>query len=191
LWPHFACSEARGGLPEFGVLRGGSWAALIGEDRGDGERLLEEMRVDSFTEFAVAAEPRLRHALTALYGIEAGKDAAAEALAYGWEHWESVGGMENPVGFLYVVGRNRGRRVRKRRVVFPEPPVDHTPWVEPRLAATLAALPARQRQVVMLVHGYGWTLGEVAEVLEVSKGTVQRHLERAVAKLQARLGVER
>lgn len=152
---------------------------------------MEQTGLDSFTEFAVEAEPRLRHALTALYGVEAGKDAAAEALAHGWEQWEKVRLMENPVGFLYVVGRNRGRRVRKRRVIFPEPPVDRTPWVEPKLAVSLASLPKRQRQVVMLVHGYGWTLSEAADVLGVSKTTIQKHLERAVAALRQSLGVNR
>lgn len=150
-----------------------------------------ENRLDSFTEFAAVAEPRLRHALTALFGVEAGKDAAAEALAAGWEQWDRVRAMDNPFGYLYVIGRNRGRRTRKRRVVFPVPPEDRTPWVEPQLAVVLAGLPERQRQVVMLVHGYGWTIGEVAETLGVGKSTVQNHLERAVAKLRSGLGVNR
>ena len=59
------------------------------------------------------------------------------------------------------------------------------------LAVVLAGLPERQRQVVMLVHGYGWTIGEVAETLGVGKSTVQNHLERAVAKLRSGLGVNR
>ena len=38
----------------------------------------------TFTEFAQGAERRLRNALTPLYGVEGGLEAAAEALAYGW-----------------------------------------------------------------------------------------------------------
>ena len=59
-----------------------------------------------------------------------------------------------------------------------------------QLGEALAALPLRQRQVVMLIHGYGWTQSEVAEVLGVSKPTVQTHLTRAVDALRSKLGVE-
>ena len=97
--------------------------------------------------------------------------------------------MGNPVGYLYVVGRNGARRSRNHRVVFPDPPADRTPWVEPGLSSALVDLPTRQRQAVMLVHGYGWTLSEVAEVLGVQKTTVQKHVERGVSKLRHRLGV--
>jgi RNA polymerase sigma factor (sigma-70 family) len=58
------------------------------------------------------------------------------------------------------------------------------------LAGSLAGLPDRQRQAVMLVHGYGWTLSEVAEMLGVSKATVQKHADRGVRKLRDSLGVE-
>ena len=125
----------------------------------------------------------------ALLGVHVGQDVTWETLAYAWENWERVSAMENPIGFLYVVGRNRGRRFRLRPRVLPEPPEDRTPWVEPGLASALAGLPDRQRQAVMLVHGYEWTLAEVAEVLGVSKATVQKHAERGVEKLRRRLGV--
>jgi hypothetical protein len=45
----------------------------------------------SFEAFVADAEPRLRHALVAAYGFEEGRDAAAEALAYAWEHWRALG----------------------------------------------------------------------------------------------------
>ena len=66
--------------------------------------------VDSFTEFAVANEANLRHALIAACGGQNGREAAFEALAYGWEHWDRLQKMDNPVGYLYVVGRNLNRR---------------------------------------------------------------------------------
>lgn len=40
---------------------------------------------ESFTVFVKEVEPRLRHALVAVYGQEQGRDATAEALAYAWE----------------------------------------------------------------------------------------------------------
>jgi RNA polymerase sigma factor (sigma-70 family) len=62
------------------------------------------------------------------------------------------------------------------------------PWVEPGLPAALATLSERQREVVMLLHCFDWTLGEVADVLGMSKGTVQVHERRGLARLRRELG---
>ena len=78
--------------------------------------LPDETKADSFTEFVVGTETRLRHALTAAFGPERGREGAAEALAYRWEHWDRIGKMENPAGYLYQVGRDHARRMTPRRV---------------------------------------------------------------------------
>ena len=92
---------------------------------------------DTFTAFVTATEARLRHALTAAWGVEIGRESAAEALAYGWEHWDRVSGMDNPAGYLYRVGRDRARRMKPRRVqsLPPVAAVDSDRWVEPTLQA--------------------------------------------------------
>jgi len=97
--------------------------------------------------------------------------------------------MENPVGYLYVIGRNAGRRAGVTGPRFPRSFDDTEPHVEPALPQALEDLPDRQRQVLMLVHGYGWTHAEVGEVLGMSRSTVQKHVERGVAKLRHVLGV--
>jgi len=40
------------------------------------------------------------------------------------------------------------------------------------------------------VHGFGWTLREVAELTGTSVSTVQNHLERGLAHLRRALGGE-
>lgn len=154
--------------------------------------MLEETRADSFTAFVTDTEMRLRHALTAAFGAERGREAAAEALAYGWEHWDRVREMENPSGYLYRVGRDRARRMTaRRREAFHSPVVVASErWVEPGLPVALARLPERQRLVVALLYGYQWSMSEVAELLGVSKGTVQSYSDRALRRLRRRLGVE-
>ena len=47
-----------------------------------------------------------------------------------------------------------------------------------------------QRVSVMLVHGFGWTYTEVGEYLDVTKSTVQTHLERGMARLRRDLRIE-
>ena len=148
-----------------------------------------ESRVDAFSDFFREHEVRLRQSLSAVLGSDLGKDSAAEALAYGWEHWDRVREMENPMGYLYKVGRDKGRRMLRRR-----PPVllpvqgSVLPMVEPALPKALASLSERQRTTVMLVHSFEWTLSEVAEVLGLSKSSVRNHLQRGMDSLRRDIG---
>ena len=144
----------------------------------------------SFTEFVRLAEPKLRHALISAYGRQEGWEAVAEALAYAWEHWDRIQAMENPIGYLYRVGRTRGRwGFRRPRVVHELNPTSDLPWIEPALPAALQRLSNRQRTAVMLIKGYGWTYQEVADLTGISVSSVQNHVERALAKLRADLEV--
>ena len=147
--------------------------------------------VDEFTDFVTQHESRLRESLIAACGGEIGRDAAAEALIYGWEHWDRVSAKPNPLGYVYGVGRNKARRTSLRRnAVFFDVQSHRLPHVEPGLLAAIARLPEKQRIAVTLVHGYEWTLSEVAEVLGTKKPTVQKHAERGLARLRKNLGVE-
>jgi hypothetical protein len=95
-------------------------------------------RVDEFTEFVADYESRLRESLIAACGGEVGREAAAEALVYGWEHWDRGRWMENPAGYPYTVGLSRGRkRLPKHRPVFDPIETARTPGVEPRLPEAL------------------------------------------------------
>ncbi len=42
----------------------------------------------------------------------------------------------------------------------------------------------------MLVHGLDWTLTEVANLLSISPGSVNKHAQRGLDKLRAALEVE-
>ena len=144
---------------------------------------------ESFTSFVEEVEPRLKRALCVGFGIESGVEAIADALAYGWEHWDRIRDMDNPAGYLYQVGRSRTRARRTPRPTFPALPAEASPWVEPGLPAALARLSESQRQAVWLVHGFEWTLDETASLLDVSVSTVRKHLERGEKKLRTALGV--
>jgi DNA-directed RNA polymerase specialized sigma24 family protein len=139
-----------------------------------------------FTEFVEAVEPRLRRALVAAYGSDRGREATAEALAFAWERWTEVRVMQNPTAYLYRVGQSRTRS-RRRPVLFQRSEPGE-PIVEPRLAELVRSLSERQRTAVILVHGYGWTLREVAELTGTKVTTVQTHVERGLRRLQDGLG---
>ena len=143
-----------------------------------------------FEAWARVAHPRLQQALTAAFGPEVAADATNEALAIAWEKWRDVGGRSDPMAYVFGIARNRARRhVRRRSPVFPEVEPTELPHVEPGLPAALRGLTERQRTVVGLVHGYGWSLAEVADLLGLSKSSVQNHNERGLASLRTALGV--
>lgn len=146
----------------------------------------------AFSSYFEVAEPRLRAALVAAFGPEDGREAAADALAWGWSNWDRLQSMRNPDGYLYRVGRNQALRNRSQRahVGLTDHPDDgwRAPEFEPALGASLASLPERQRVSVWLVHGLGYTLADSALVLGCSRSTVATHVRRALATL--RLGLE-
>jgi RNA polymerase sigma factor (sigma-70 family) len=144
-----------------------------------------------FEAFVLVTEPPLRRALIAAYGYEDGREATAEALAYAWEHWAQVREMRNAAGYLFRVARTsaaRGRRWRRPPPPQLASPPDSDYAFEPGLPGALASLPERQRLAVVLVHGFGYTLREVADLTGIKVTTVQNHLERGLRKLRDQLG---
>lgn len=143
-----------------------------------------------FDEFVTAVEARLRRSLTAGFGAEIGREAAADALAYAWVHWERVSVMDNPGGYLYTVGRNAARKLTGGRTrALASVGFTSNVDVEPGLDPALERLPEQQRTVVSLLYGYEFTMREVAEILGISKSSVQTHAERALSSLRQALGV--
>lgn len=143
-----------------------------------------------FARFVTEAEPRLSRALVAAYGHEVGREVTRDALAYAWEHWPQVSGMENPVGYLYRVAMTRSRWYLRKRVAFPQLDAGDLPHVEPRLPSALARLSPNQRIALVLIHVEGLAEREAAEMMKVSRATVRRHAQRGMDKLRADLEVE-
>jgi DNA-directed RNA polymerase specialized sigma24 family protein len=146
-------------------------------------------RQQSYDEFVVASGDRLRAALVSAYGLEVGIEAASEALAYGWESWERLQTMSNPVGYLYRVGQTAAARHRRAQPRLDRPLPNELPDFEPGLVPALEQLSEQQKVCVLLVHGHGWTRTDAAELLDISPDTVRTHLERGMAKLQRLLKV--
>lgn len=145
-----------------------------------------------FVRFAQELEPGLRVALMARLGPQRGREAAADALVWAWEHWDRIGRVANAGGYLYRVGVRRAGRWRWSRPVARRAQENDgrlDPWVEPGLPSALGRLSAAQRQAVVLVEGYGWSYGEVADLLGVSRSTVQTQVARGLARLREELGV--
>jgi DNA-directed RNA polymerase specialized sigma24 family protein len=151
---------------------------------------VQRVRVDvGFEDFVAETESRLRIALMATYGPLDGQTAALDALSWAWEHWDKVRSMANPIGYLYRVGQTAARRQRARPIPIDEATFrDHgIPEINPELIPALAQLSAQQRTTVMLVHAFGWTIRDVARMLELAPSTIQTHLERGLERLRHQL----
>lgn len=167
-----------------------------------GDGAVSGARDDRFSALCADVEPRLRRALVAVHGPDIGSDAAAEALAWAWEHLERLERMTNPAGYLWRVGSTAARRLRRggaREVEMDEGFVAGSSSSlsgagssapEPAVAAALDRLPARQRAAVLLVHGYGYGLREAADVLGCRVRTLRTHLDRGMTSVRAAVGVD-
>ena len=59
--------------------------------------------------------------------------------------------------------------------------------MSPQILASLRALPPDQRAVLVLRHLLGYTPGEIAQVLEIPRGTVNSRLRRGLDAMRERL----
>ncbi len=144
---------------------------------------------EAFERFLQVSEQRLRVALTASFGTVDGRIATLDALSWAWENWERLQTFSNPVGYLYRVGQTAARRARPRPVPVEVPDIRHVddPRISPDLVEAIGALSAQQRTVVMLIHAFGWTVRDVAELLDLAPSTVQTHSERGLERLRTTL----
>jgi RNA polymerase sigma factor (sigma-70 family) len=130
----------------------------------------------------------LRRALVARYGLVDGSDAAAEAVAWAWEHHDRVAAMTNPAGYLFRVGqsslRQRRRRERRRVDVLPCAVARDMPEADEELFTMLRRLTPDQRVAVVVVGMYGFTYRNVAEMLDISEAAVTNHVHRGLARLR-------
>lgn len=119
---------------------------------------------------------------------ERGREAAAEALAWAFEHWDEVRVMSNPCGYLYRVGVSKTRPRKSPALDRPAPVT--VPLPEPELWSALARLSPRQRVAVVMVYGYGMRVNEVAELTNTTSSSVKTHARRGLSRLRRVLGPE-
>jgi RNA polymerase sigma-70 factor (sigma-E family) len=131
------------------------------------------------------------HALRMVGDPSTAEDLAAEALARTYVHWRRVGSYEHLDAWVLRVVTNLAiDAFAKRRVPFPEVPVspEDAAVLRVTLAQALRALPARQRDAVVLRYLVDMSEADVAASLGIAPGTVKAHLHRAVERLRRTLG---
>lgn len=149
------------------------------------------LATSEFAAFVREVEPRLLQALVSAYGPRDGREATVDALSWAWEHWDRLGQIDNRLGYLYRVGQSATRRYSSRAIPVPATASEQVPLVDidPGLLPALSQLSEQQRTVVVLVHGFGWSQTEVAQLLDITISTAREHLSRALRHLRDELVV--
>lgn len=130
---------------------------------------------------------------------QSAEDVVQDAFGQLHRRWRWLRDKDAAVAYLQTAVVNgsrstlRRRRVRRREdpVVLPDAPSaeasacfqeDHR-----LLRAAVAALPRRQRQVLVLRYYLDLSEAEIAQSLDISRGSVKQHATRGLAALSARL----
>ncbi|MFF1531360.1 sigma-70 family RNA polymerase sigma factor [Cellulomonas sp. NPDC058312] len=152
-----------------------------------------------FAAWYAAELPRTCRALTLAVGDPGlAEEAAAEAFARALNAWDAVSRMERPAAWVHTVALNEVRRtwrrarlerryvqrLREEREEAPALPDD-------ALWHAVAALPPRTRTAVALRYIADLTEPQVAEAMNISRGTVASTLSTARQRLAAALGPTR
>jgi RNA polymerase sigma factor (sigma-70 family) len=154
-------------------------------DRAEGE----------YSEWFVGLSPRaLRVALRITGNRQDAEDAVIEAFGRAFARWNRLRSKEWRDGWVLTVTSNLAldevRRQRKQRLEHPVGDVctagDSTTQIEEVivLIEALKALPRRQREVAVLIHGAGLTHLEASAKLGIGIGSTKTHLHRATRRLQ-------
>jgi RNA polymerase sigma-70 factor (sigma-E family) len=153
---------------------------------------------DEFVAFCVAIRPRLVGALGLQCGHAVGEELVQETFVRTWERWPEVRRADNPEAWAFRVGFNLAnswirRRSAARRAHRYEPreqidPGDPSSSVAVRSA--VAALPPRQRAVIVLRYFADLPVAEVAVIVGCAPGTVKSLTHNALALLRDRIALD-
>lgn len=148
-----------------------------------------------FEEFYTAARDHcLRVVLVTVGDRHLAEDLVAEAFTRAWASWRKV--RTHPAPSAWVVRTALNAHVswwrRRRREValdLPDGPVTVTqyPGLDSCLVAALRALPARQREVIVLRLLLDLDTATTAQTLGLPSGTVASHLHRGLAALRRQI----
>ena len=131
------------------------------------------------------------------------EDVVQEAFVSLHRHWGSLRDRNAALPYLRAAVANGARsqirrlqvaRTRSAAFVADAPSAESTAVVHEdhrEVLAGLAALPLRQRQVLVLRYYLDLTEAEIASTLDISRGSVKAHASRALAALTSRLEAAR
>lgn len=127
---------------------------------------------------------------TALVGPNDAADIFSTALVKAFSS-ASFAGVVNKRAYLYRVVFNEANRFHRRRIRRPSVEAQWSqaahwlmPALHPEVAAAVRDLSPRQRAVTYLTYWADMSPAQIADHLNISEGSIRRHLARARARLR-------
>jgi len=169
------------------------------------EELVERLRKGDVAAYDQIVKRHMRSAFSIAYRLlgqrEDAEDLVQDAFMVALEKIDSFRDGNRFAPWFFRILVNRGLNARKARALRQTDALpteistrEPTPHVEAersqlreRLEAAVAVLPERQRAIVKLFELEGFSSPEIAEMLELSDGTVRWHLHQARQTLRQAL----
>ena len=161
---------------------------------------MDQRRADFDSFVAQSTDPLLRTAYLIVGDLPEAEDLVQETLLKVAGRWPRVLRMEHPVAYARRILVNlalggAARRGRRRRELTGEAIPDHAHGpgesdaidAQDELMRALAALPPRQRTVLVLRYFLDLPEAEVAAAMKCSLGTVKSTASRGLARLEQTL----
>ena len=143
----------------------------------------------SFEDFFRAEYPPVyRAAFLSTGSPEAAHDVTQEAFARAFARWRRLRKHEWAGGWVMTTAMNLSRRHARRPVLSQLRTVTRGPsGTRVDLASAIKRLPVRQRTAIALFYLRDLPIPQIAQVMQISEGTVKAHLAQARAALRQML----
>jgi len=156
---------------------------------------------EAFEDFYVREYPAVVGLAYALSGSRWGaEDLAQEAFLAAHRQWDRIGAYDQPGAWVRRVVANLSVSAFRRRAAEAKalarfaltqtPPLPDIAASDPAFWSAVRSLPRRQAQVVALFYLEDRSVADVGATLDMSDGTVKRHLHDARRTLARRLSPE-
>jgi DNA-directed RNA polymerase specialized sigma24 family protein len=142
----------------------------------------------AFPRLVERTEPRLREALTALYGAERGREATMEALNWAFESVRRDGGpggrYDDTITLRRLFAEAQARSFSLRAAPAFDDPAKPQTGIDRRLAGLLSVMPRQDRVAILLTEGAGWAIEDVAALFSTSEPRILHRGERWLGMLR-------
>lgn len=161
----------------------------------------EKVFVESFSEYG---DVIFRFCMVKVSSVELAEDMTQEVFTRYWQYLRDGKEMTNTRSFLYTIANNMAKDWYKKKkadsldesIESGRVPKDKT--ADPAAIAsyqevldTISDLEQTDKEVLLLKHVEGLSPKDIAAVLDETTNTVSVRLNRATARLQKKLGIEK
>lgn len=155
---------------------------------------MEQQRREFSEFYAASKDDCLRIVLVSVGDRQLAEDLVSEAFTRAWMSWRKVRDHPAPRAWIVRTALNahvswwrRHRRELPLETIASSPPTWQPDGIDDALVSAIRALPARQREVIVLRVFFDLDTDATAALLSISPGTVGVHLHRALGTLRTQI----